>query len=64
MAYYRVDTTNEELIKSILDKSYTLMTSFQGNFNYIKDYQADLILNGTDFGASTFGHAINVRNMN
>ena len=64
VAYYRIDTTNEELIKSILDKSYTLMTSFQGNFNYIKDYQADLILNGTDFGASTFGHAINVRNMN
>ena len=40
------------------------MTSFQGNFSYIKDYQADLVLNGTKFGTSTFGHAINVRKIN
>jgi len=40
------------------------MTSFQGNFSYIKDYQADLVLNGTKFGTSTFWHAINVRKIN
>ena len=61
VAYYRVETADTATINSILDKWYTLMTSFQGNFSYIKDYQADLILNGTSFGAGTFGHAINVR---
>jgi hypothetical protein len=64
VAYYRVDKSNNEVIKSILEKGYTLMTLFNGNFNYIKDYQADLVLNGTSFGAATFSHAINVRNIN
>lgn len=64
VAYYRVDKSNNEAIKSILEKGYTLMTLFNGNFNYIKDYQADLVLNGTSFGAATFSHAINVRNIN
>ena len=63
VAYYKVDVEDEDLVKEILSKGYTLMTSFQGNMAYIKDYQADLVLNGTDFGAGTFGHAINVRNV-
>ena len=64
VAYYRVDKSNNEVIKSILEKGYTLMTLFNWNFNYIKDYQSDLVLNGTSFGAATFSHAINVRNIN
>lgn len=64
VAYYLVDTWNNDKINEILDKWYTLMTSFQGNFAFIKDYQADLVLNGTKFGTSTFGHAINVRKIN
>ena len=63
VAYYKVDVEDEDLVKEILSKGYTLMTSFNGNMAYIKDYQADLVLNGTDFGAGTFGHAINVRNI-
>ena len=63
IAYYRIDVEDEELVKEILSKGYTLMTSFQGNMAYIKDYQADSILNGTDFWLGTFGHAINVRNI-
>ena len=64
VAYYRVDTKNENVIKNILDKWYTLMTSFNWNYNYIKDYDSDWILNGTKFGTATFGHAINVRKVN
>lgn len=64
VAYYRVEKADNDTINSILDKWYTLMTSFQGNFSYIKDYQADLVLNGTKFGTSTFWHAINVRKIN
>ena len=40
-AYYRVDVTDEDLIKEILSKGYTLMTSFNGNYSYIKDYDSD-----------------------
>lgn len=64
VAYYRVDKYNESVIDNILDKWYTLMTSFNWNYSYIKDYDADWILNGTKFGTSTFGHAINVRKIN
>lgn len=63
VAYYRVDVTDENLIKEILSKGYTLMTSFNGNYNYIKDYDSDWILNWTSFWAATFWHAINVRNV-
>ena len=63
VAYYRVDVTDEDLIKEILSKGYTLMTSFNGNYNYIKDYDSDWILNGTSFWAATFWHAINVRSV-
>ena len=64
VAYYRVDTKNENVIKNILDKWYTLMTSFNWNYSYIKDYDSDWILNGTKFWAATFWHAINVRKVN
>lgn len=63
VAYYRVDVTDEDLIKEILSKGYTLMTSFNWNYNYIKDYDSDWILNWTSFWAATFWHAINVRNV-
>lgn len=64
VAYYRVDTTDNALMESIMDKWYTLMTSFQGNYSYTKDYDADWILNGTRFWAATYWHAINVRKVN
>lgn len=61
VAYYRVEKSNNEVINNVLDKWYTLMTSFNGNYNYIKDYDADGVLNWVKFGEATFGHAINVR---
>ena len=64
VAYYLVDLSDDDKVKEILDKWYTLMTSYNGNSEYNKDYKADLILNGTKFGTFTYGHAINVRNIN
>ena len=63
VAYYRVDKSNTDVIKSILEKWYTLMTTFNGNSTYVKDYDTDWVLNGTSFGNATFWHAINVRNV-
>ena len=63
VAYYRVSLNDNDLVKSILDKWYTLMTSFQWNGKYVKDYMEDNILNWTTFWSATFGHAINVRNI-
>ena len=64
VAYYRVENADDDKIKEIMDKWYTLMTCYQGNANYNKDYKADLILNGTSFGIATYGHAVNVRKIN
>ena len=64
VAYYLVDLTDDDKVQEILEKGYTLMTSYQGNATYNKDYKADLILNGTKFWIATYWHAINVRNIN
>ena len=63
VAYYLVDLSDNEKVQEILDKGYTLMTNYQWNSTYNKDYKADLILNGTKFWTSTYGHAVNVRNI-
>jgi hypothetical protein len=63
VAYYLVDLSDNEKVKEILDKGYTLMTNYQWNSTYNKDYKADLILNGINFWTSTYGHAVNVRNI-
>ena len=63
VAYYRIGKWDTETIKKVLDKWYTVMTWFTWNSKYNKDYQLDLILNGTSFWEWTYGHAINVRNV-
>lgn len=62
VAYYRVDVTNDNLVKSILDKWYTIMTNVRGNGKYQMDYLYDDVLNGTDFGSATYWHALSVIN--
>lgn len=64
VAYYRLELANDEKVQEILDKWYTIMTNFNWNQTYIRDYKADLVLNWTEFGASTFWHAINIRKIN
>jgi len=58
VAYYRVNNYNDEEIKKIIEKNYSLCTSFNGN-GY---YQLDRIENGqidnTEFWPSTYWHAV------
>ena len=61
VAYYRIDMTNDNLVRSILEKWYTIMTNINGNGKYQMDYLCDDILNGTEFGKATFGHALSLR---
>lgn len=56
-AYYSIDLKNDELVKGILDKRYTICTWYQGNANYNKD-KKDGVLENTSFGSPTYGHAV------
>lgn len=58
-AYYSIDLRNDELVEGILDKRYTICTWFQWNAKYQNDKNRDGILDGTEWGASTFWHAVN-----
>lgn len=60
VAYYRIDLTNTKLVNDILDKWYTIMTNYRGNSKYSLDYLKDAVLNGTDFWAATYWHAVNI----
>ena len=62
VAYYRFDVTNDNLLNSIINKWYTVMTNIRGNWKYQMDYLRDDILNWTEFGASTYGHALSIIN--
>lgn len=57
-AYYSIDLKNDDLVKGILDKRYTICTWYQGNANYNKD-KRDGVLENTSFGSPTYGHAVN-----
>ena len=58
IAYYSIDLKDDDLVKRILDKRYTICTGYQGNANYNKD-KRDGVLEETSFGAPTYGHAVN-----
>jgi hypothetical protein len=60
VAYYKIDITNDDLVNKILDKWYTIMTSFSGNGKYSIDFLKDWILDWTEFWASTYWHAVNI----
>ena len=64
VAYYIVDDTNDELVKKVIDKWYTIMTNIYWNGKYQMDYLRDAVLNGTEFWTSTYWHALNVRKVN
>ena len=63
VAYYKLDVTDDNLVKKIIDKWYTIMTNINWNGKYVMDYLADAVVNGTSFWVSTFGHALNVRSV-
>ena len=64
VAYYKIDTTNNELVDKILEKGYNIMTNLNGNTKYTLDYLKDAIVNDTDFGAATYWHALNLVTVN
>lgn len=64
VAYYRIDMADEDTVKAVIEKNYNICTWYYGNSAYTKDYATDAVLNGTEFGATTYGHAINVINYN
>ena len=59
VAYYSIDLRDDELVKKILDKRYTICTWYNGNAAYNKD-KRDWVLEWTEFWAYTYGHAINI----
>lgn len=60
VAYYSIDLKDNELVRRVLDKRYTICTGFQGNSTYNNDKNKDGVLDGTEWGKSTYGHAVNV----
>ena len=57
VAYYSIDLKDDELVKRVLDKRYTICTWYNWNATYNKD-KRDWLLEWTEFGVSTYGHAI------
>lgn len=60
VAYYSIDLNDNELVKKVLDKRYTICTWYNGNAKFNNDKNADWVLNGTQFWTSTYWHAVNV----
>ena len=58
VAYYSIDLRDDDLVKKVLDKRYTICTGYNGNATYNKD-KRDWVLDGTEFWTSTYGHAVN-----
>lgn len=56
-AYYSIDLKNDNLVKWILDKRYTICTWYQWNSKYNKD-KNDWVLEMTEFGSPTYWHAV------
>ena len=59
VAYYSVDIKDNELVKKILDKRYTICVGFQWNSKYSNDKNDNGVLDGTSFGTPTYWHAVN-----
>jgi len=58
VAYYSIDLKDNALLKWVLEKRYTVCTWYNWNATYNNDKNADWVLNGTEFGKTTYGHAI------
>lgn len=58
VAYYSIDLRDDDLVKKVLDKRYTICTGYNGNATYNKD-KRDWVLDGTEFWTYTYGHAVN-----
>lgn len=59
VAYYSIDLKDNELVKKVLDKRYTICTGYQWNAKYNNDKNDNWILEWTEFGTPTYWHAVN-----
>ena len=60
VAYYYVDKNDTGSINKIIDTNYTICTWYRWNTKYNKDVNDDWVLDWTEFGVYTYGHAINI----
>lgn len=60
VAYYSVDIKDNELVKKILEKRYTICVCFQWSSKYTNDKNDNGVLDGTEFWPYTYWHAVNV----
>lgn len=58
VAYYRIWNLNDEDIEMVIEKNYSLCTSFNGNKKYQKDRADNGRIDWDDFGTSTYWHAV------
>lgn len=58
VAYYSIELKDDELVKWILNKRYSICTWYSWNAKYNKDKNDNWILEWTSFGARTYGHAV------
>lgn len=59
VASYVIDLKDNELVKKVLDKRYTICTGYQWNAKYNNDKNDNWILEWTEFGTPTYWHAVN-----
>ena len=57
LLYFRLDVRKGEFISAI-EKGYTVQVGYKGSSDYNFDFKADGKLDNTDFGVSTYAHAI------
>lgn len=58
VAYYRISNYDDETIKKVIDKNYSLCTSFNGNSAFTKDRREDGKIDNDNFWPWTWGHAV------
>lgn len=58
VAYYSIDLKDDELVKWILDKRYSICTGYSWNAKYNNDRNDNWVLDWVDFWARTYGHAV------
>ena len=60
VAYYKIDMKDNELVKKILEKRYTICWGYQGNATYNNDKNDNWVLDWTEFGNPTYWHAVGI----
>lgn len=60
VAYYRVSKYDNEVIEDCINKLYTIDGNFCPTSDYINDYNADWMLDGTKFWTNTNGHSVDI----